>query len=208
MKWYFIRHAESEENARHAMQHDSVPLSALGAREAKKIASALAGDFAAIISSTMPRAISTAKALQAELSLPLEYIDDLKEVRWPSNIIGRATSDPFTEKVRSEISATYEQGSMRVYDEETYDELKARALSSIRELERIGGGRDLIIVTHGDIMKLIMSLLVFGNLLTPTLFQRIKRQYKLSNGSVTLCECAVDGLWKVMYWNKTEQVRA
>ena len=204
MKIHFIRHAESEQNARHEFQADSIGLSPLGQKQLESLESTLSGlNIKRIYSSTMPRAEKTAEAVASALKLPIAYSDLLVEVKWPSELDGLPLHDPKSEVVRAKISEMYHLGNWRYSDEETYDEFRARGQKFIDEKIVAGEGTESwAVISHGDCIKMIVALLIFGDTLTPQFFQKFKRQMKLHHGSISTLEYTKDGnLWILTSWN-------
>ena len=79
---YIIRHGESLFNRENRIQGQTdVALSPFGEQQATAIANAFKpGDLDAIFSSPLQRAFQTAKPLADRLRLPIQTLDDLKEI--------------------------------------------------------------------------------------------------------------------------------
>lgn len=80
MAVYLVRHAETESNATRVVQLPDAALSARGVAQAARLAARLARDgVAAIVSSDLRRAATTADTIHAATGAPLTYDPGLRE---------------------------------------------------------------------------------------------------------------------------------
>jgi probable phosphoglycerate mutase len=91
--FYFLRHGQTECNARRIFQGASEPLSALGSSQAVRAADRLADEpIRSIVSSSMLRALTTARTVSARHGLDPLVHDDLRE-RHFGDLIGTSSAE-------------------------------------------------------------------------------------------------------------------
>src|SRR5918912_1007584 len=87
---YFVRHAQSQDNALRKHQVASVGLSELGIKQAKRVTLRLVTKkIDAVISSPYVRARQTAEFISAAVQKPMEFTPLLTELKRPTAIEGR-----------------------------------------------------------------------------------------------------------------------
>lgn len=88
---YLVRHGESVANKSRLHHMPTTPLSEEGIRQAKVVAERLKNiDIDFIYSSPQERAKQTAEIISKQKNLSIEYWEDLKEIRFPSEIWGKS----------------------------------------------------------------------------------------------------------------------
>lgn len=200
MEIYFTRHPESTGNAAETFQGKETKLSEKGTQETEGLIRRFRGAAVElIISSPFARARQAAEAVAAGLTAPMVLSDHLAEVRWPSEIDGLSHNDPKAVLVRDKISEMYHLGNWRYSDEETFEELRARGVCAAEELANMQQ-KNIAVISHGDIMKMVMALMLFGDEVTPKMFQKFKRNFKIHNAGVSLLE-GEGNAWRLVYWN-------
>jgi probable phosphoglycerate mutase len=91
--FHFIRHGETEGNAKRIFQHAEIPLNARGLQQAEAASSALAGArLERIVASTMTRAWVTAEIIGRPHGLTPIPEDGLRE-RWFGDLVGTPSHD-------------------------------------------------------------------------------------------------------------------
>jgi broad specificity phosphatase PhoE len=150
--FYFIRHGESEGNARRVFtgQSDS-PLTERGRRQAEAVARELASvRFDKVVSSDLSRARDTAEAIAREQGVPVEIVADLREID-----VGERTGKGFDETVgvpgwRDDAFVAWPGG-------ETLDQVLARSLGAIDRLARENPGKRIAVIGHGGVTRILLS---------------------------------------------------
>ncbi|KKU59368.1 MAG: Phosphoglycerate mutase family protein [Parcubacteria group bacterium GW2011_GWA2_47_12] len=148
-KVYFIRHGESEGNAGPIRQGRSSSLTQKGLEQSEIIAERCEKlSIDSIISSTMKRAVETAKIILARLKKPVEYSDLFAERRRPKEQIGVLKSDRTALDAEKTIRENFTVSGFRFSDEENFDDLKTRAGQVLRYLQK-KPEKNILVVTHG-----------------------------------------------------------
>ncbi len=165
MEIILVRHGESTANAAGVLagRDDAVELTEQGltqVREARDLIPELAGERrAAVFSSPIRRCRMTADALLAPHAPHPAYtvLEDLSEVdygEWTGRRIRDLLEEPLWETVRSAPSRARFPGG------ESLAEVAVRsrtALETACEQAREAGARSAILVSHGDVIKLILA---------------------------------------------------
>lgn len=139
VSFYFLRHGETDWNARGIMQGQTdVPLSEVGLRQAKAIAETVAAlPIATVCCSSLRRARHTAEIASADLRLPLIAIDDLRECRF-GIYEGKPAAGPWRDDW---VNGGALPGG------ETHDEYVTRALRGLNSALSHRG--PVLVVAHG-----------------------------------------------------------
>lgn len=201
MKIYFIRHGETTLNASRILQSADAELSEKGRQQAEFLAKRVSQlPIEVIISSPMERARQTADIIHALAHKPIIYSNLLAERARPDEITGKSQDD-------KEVRRITELGNMHITDpdwhystEENFFDLRARAqkllefLSSRKE-------ENILCITHGVFLKMIILTMGFGEKLTPELWLSIYDFFRTKNTGITLCEKDKAGSWRLHSWN-------
>ena len=127
---YFVRHGETEDNAKNIRQGPDGPLSEKGRAQALQTAKRFPkqkGGPQVIISSPYERAKETAEILARELGMSVEYSDLLVERRNPSAIIGHEGGERDVKQIVDQMDKSFHDDNFRYADEENFVDLKERA---------------------------------------------------------------------------------
>ncbi len=207
MKIYFIRHGESEANKHKTEQGAKGQLSEQGRRQAEYVAKRLDGTpVDMIISSTFDRARETTEIINTTLNQKVVYSKLFGERMPPTSIIDKKLNDPEVIKVNKTIEENFQKkaGNWRYEDEENFVDLKTRALKALEYLQKQKKDK-ILVVTHGGFLRMIISLMMFGESLKCHEYINILYTFKTSNTGVTLCEYpnvgSQKGKWKIIAWN-------
>ena len=156
--FYIVRHGETDWNAKGLLQgHLGEDLNKNGQNQAKKVATELKNvHFDAIFSSDLIRAKHTAKIIALERKLAVEATELLRE-----RTFGPFEGKPYS--ALSEFDKTLEQltnEEKRVYkahpDMENDEEVIGRIFTFLREVAIRFGGKNILIVTHGGVMRTLL----------------------------------------------------
>ncbi|WP_085991589.1 histidine phosphatase family protein [Oceanobacillus senegalensis] len=156
---YFVRHGETEWNRESRLQGrlDS-PLTVKGIQDAKQLGERLKPiNFQQIISSPSERAVKTARLLIENRSLPFKTDKRLMEIdlgSWQGKTI---------KEIRKEDPTTYNQyiHYPHLYDKqdgETIRDVQFRIRCFLKNLEKVYTAGDVLVITHGVVIKVLQSL--------------------------------------------------
>ena len=202
-KIYFVRHGESEGNVGPIRQTEATPLTEKGRSQAAFVAERCAKlNFETIICSTMVRARETADAILKKVSKPIEYSDLFVERRRPSEVLGKSKDDPVALGINKEIHEKFHLG-FRFSDEESFEDLKNRALATLDYLAK-RPEENILVVTHGFFMRIVMACVVCGEGLTGDESLRFIRTFHMENTGITVLmhdEKDEKTPWWLWIWN-------
>ncbi len=204
MNIYFVRHGESKGNKTDVHQNPGTPLSKKGKEQAKILARRLRKmpiDF--IYSSPYKRAGETAEIISKETRKPIEYWESLHEMRGASEIFGLSLEHPKSKEIRKLIEENFEKGNWKYSDEETFEELRKRGQEVLDHLLKNHKDKNVLCISHGTTIKMIVSLIIFGKKLTPSLFWEFRHHAWQENTGITRVEYTDKYGWALMSWNDT-----
>ncbi len=197
---YFVRHGESEGNVANIHQNAEVTLSEIGQSQAK-----MAGyrfkkiPVDVVIASDYVRTMQTAEIINHTLQRPMETSSLLREMRRPSEVVGKGIHDPYVTEIKQTIKDHRNEPEWHFSDEENFYDFKLRAKTCLHMLEDRSESH-ILCVTHGFFLCMIISIVVFEDDLTPTLFEKMYHQFHNSNTGITTCEHDENG-WHLLTWN-------
>jgi len=147
MSFWFLRHGETDWNARDLSQGNvDVPLNAAGIEQARIAAERLRGrGIASIVSSPLSRARDTADMAAAALSLPVAIDDALREVRYGVKE-GQPMSGWFPEWIAGHFTP---EGA------ESFAALRERAVAAINRV--VTQPPLVLVVSHGAFFRSLRS---------------------------------------------------
>ena len=137
-----VRHGETDWNADGRLQgHTDRPLNEYGRRQARELASRLAGEGAdALYASDLARARETAEIVGVELGLPVVLDADLRERNW-------GTWEGLTPSERDAVE----------FEGESHEEHRERIMRAVRRIAERHPGQRVVVVTHGGSMRRIQA---------------------------------------------------
>jgi broad specificity phosphatase PhoE len=197
---YFVRHGTTEDNDNNNFQLPTANLSKKGVEEAEFLAKRFETiAVEAIFSSVMTRAFQTAEIIGKHIKHPVTGSELFEEVKRPSVVRGRSKFDPEVRAIMKEVKERFADQSWRHSDEENYFLLKDRAKKALdfllaRNEERI------LLVTHGEILKMMLSIIIYGESLTPEMFHPIQSTFGTFNTGITKIQYNELG-WYILAWN-------
>lgn len=204
---YFVRHAESEGNKGGYHHLPETPLTDTGIKQAKVLAKRLRNlHFDLIYTSTHLRAKLTADIINEELKVPVEYWEDLVEMKTPTEIRGKKIEDEEVEKIKKIIRDKASTGDFRYSDEETPNEMIKRIDKVLKHLETKHGNQTVLCVSHCTAIKTVVARIIFGDELTPDIFLKVKHHLFAQNTGITICEKSDKYGWTVNTWNDMSHV--
>lgn len=201
MNIYFIRHGESEGNAQKLHQHTDAKLSRLGIAQAEFVAKRfLSIPIDSIVASDVERARHTAAIIGQTIGKEIIYTHTLREIRWPSEMVGKPSDDPEVVAIRKQVKENFGAKGWHYSDEENFYDAKKRVHDALAIIES-QKQQDILVVTHGNFMRMIVGLLVFGKTLTPALFFALRESFSVRNTGITKCGRDLEGHWHLITWN-------
>jgi broad specificity phosphatase PhoE len=204
---YFVRHGESELNAKGVRQGPEGSLSQKGVAQVTATAKRFPkekGKPEVIIASPYQRTKETAAIIANELNMPVEYCDLLVERRNPSEIVGHKGEEHDVRFIVDQIDKSYHDDTLRYSDEENFIDLKERARNLLyyiteRKEERI------IMVTHGIFLKMVVAYMIHGEKLTASIYNTLSYLNPINNAGMTICQYLphwfTEDEWKIITWN-------
>ncbi len=161
LKIYIARHGQDEDNANGILNGQrNLPLSEIGRRQAQELASGIKASgltFDAVYSSSLCRALETAETVTNELKLPAPVIITELIERDFGVMTGKPAKDicllcePDVIKTETITYFLSPEGA------ETFPQLLHRARTFLHHLRSIVVDGDVLLVTHGDIGKMIFA---------------------------------------------------
>lgn len=208
---YFIRHGETELNARGIRQGPDGPLSPAGVIQVREVAQRFPtkkGKPQALISSPFQRTKETAAIIADALQMPVEYCDLLVERKNPTEIIGHSGKEEEVQKIVDRIDKSFHDDELRYSDEENFVDLKARAKKLLRYISK-RDERQIIMVTHGIFLKMVIAYMLVGDALTASEYNKLSYLNPMDNAALTIVTRRTRFLrkdkWELLVWNNIPQ---
>lgn len=197
---YFVRHGTTDGNDANQFQLPTIELSEKGASEAQFMAKRFESiPIDVVLSSSMTRAAQTAHIIGKHINHPVVENPIFEEIKRPSFVRGKSKDDPEVKVVMKEVKKHFTNPAWRHSDEENYFLLKERAEKAL-EFVLASGKERVLVVTHGEILKMMLAIVIFGDELTPEIFERIKFVFATFNTAITKIEHNEMG-WYILAWN-------
>ncbi len=204
---YFVRHGETESNAKGIRQGPGGLLSEKGRAQAAEAAKKFPkhkGRPQVLIASPYERTKETAGIIAKELNMNVEYSDLLVERRNPSEIIGRFGGDRDVKLIVDRIDKSFHEDDLRYSDEENFTDLKNRA-RKLLDYIRSRPERRMILVTHSIFLKMVVSYMLYGESLSASEYNKLSYFNPIDNAGLTICQYVphwfVKDEWKIITWN-------
>jgi len=162
---YIVRHGETEWNVKRLLQGQTdIPLNKTGEIQAEKLAKKLRGaEFAMIFSSDLLRAKRTAEIVALEKKIAVRTTKALRERKfgrfegksWEAEEF-QSLFDKFLKlSAKQRFKTTAYEGS------ESDEELMSRFIPFIRETSVAYPGKNVLVVTHGGVMRAFLNHLAY-----------------------------------------------
>lgn len=204
MKLYLVRHGQSEGNVSLTHQGENVPLSAEGVNQATILATRLKNQgIETIFASPFLRAKNTAEVIAKELELSVEYLDQLKERRRPSEVEGLSYEHPIAAEIREVTRKNQTIPDWRYSDDESYNDLLKRAKDLEQYLIQHYANEHVLCVTHVGILIMIAFSMIMQDKLTPESFWQFYYHARYNNTGITILDYSADHGWTLSTWNDT-----
>ncbi len=155
MKFYYIRHGQTDWNLAEKMQGGQTEkdLNEKGVKQAIETREKLKNiEYDILICSPMNRAIQTAQIINEGRNVPIIIDERLRERK-----LGEMEGNPITEKCEKEIWS-YDLNTKIVNGEDLY-EFETRVLKFIEEIKTKYKDKSVLVVAHGGVAKIVKAYL-------------------------------------------------
>ena len=161
MRLIFVRHGQTDYNKRGLMQGQEIdpPLNDTGRAQMEAAAQALPAQVDRIVASPMRRTTESVEILNKKYSLPIEFKDELKELRYGTmadKTAAQIASVTGEEKPgERDGNATFDY---RPYGGESGEELKSRIRKCVEDLRALHENDTILAVSHGGVIAAMHAL--------------------------------------------------
>jgi len=100
-------------------------------------------------------------------------------------MLGRVWNDAETQQIESSWVKTFFTRGERVLDGENYDDILERAKQALRYLEKHTAS-NILVVTHGFYLRILVAYVLFGDALTPEIFQKPQWGLRTKNTGISV----------------------
>jgi len=202
---YFIRHGQSEANARDLFQGPDAPLTELGHKQARFVAERVKRlDAEVIIASPMPRAQETACVIHEATEISLETNELVREYVPPSELVGLERISPEGQAYTHEMMVHMGDPSWHFSDEENYYDLHIRAIEALAYLEGRPEAK-LLVLTHAGFLRVLVTAMMTDGEPDPLTARRLMRFLKPMYTGITVCAFYPQAVrrckWRLIAWN-------
>lgn len=201
MKIYFVRHGETNANAKQLHQDHTEELSKKGLQQARLVAerfSSIPVDI--ILSSPYKRAQQTALEIEKKVGKPIEYLKTLHEIRKSSELLGKKFDHPEVLRIREVIKSNSNDATYKHSDEETFAEARLRAQKVLEYLATLKY-KNIVCVSHGDFLPLILLCMMLGDEFTHHEYSRFRKFTTMHNTGITMCGYNEERGWHLLTLN-------
>ena len=203
-KVYFVRHGLTGGNETNAYQLATIPLSEKGRAQAEFVASRFKKiSLDIIIASNMARAAETAHIIADRTGCTVVLEPLFHEMLRPTVVRGKLQNDPEVMEVMKRVRANWRNEGVKHSDEENFIDLKNRAVKALDHIIN-RPEENILIITHGTFLKMMVAVMFAGVKLDPDLFKRIDTFFYPENTGITWCEydnIYHPGRWQCITWN-------
>ena len=206
MNIYFVRHGITGGNESNQYQLPTIKLSEQGVNQAQFVAKRFKSiPLEVIFTSPMTRASQTARIIADSIGRKVIESALFEEIKRPSIVRGRSKDDPEVKSVMKVIKETFSDRDKRHSDEEDYFQLKDRAEEAMKFLSE-RKEKEILVVTHGEILRMILASVIFSKELTPEIFDQVRRTFIPHNTGITVIQYDLSfeyhkSGWYVLSWN-------
>jgi broad specificity phosphatase PhoE len=197
---YFVRHGSTDGNETDAYQLHTIPLSERGFAQAAVVAERFNSiPIDVIISSDMTRALQTADSIAQAVGRIVVHSEFFREILRPSTVRGKLKADPEVMQITEHLRGYFADDTQRHSDEENFFDIRRRAAAGLDFLAQ-RPEENILVVTHGTILKMLIAVMIDGENISPELFLKLDRVLHPSNTGITKCVLR-DRAWRLAVWN-------
>ncbi|MFH0772889.1 MAG: histidine phosphatase family protein [bacterium] len=201
MKLYLVRHGETTDNTERRYQTKDSCLSLLGKKQAHILAKRLQNiDIDYIYCSPQKRAQETGLIINNTLKKQVEFTPLLSEFKRPSELEGKLKDGSEIKKLSQMLKDNFHNPSWRHSDEETFFDIRKRALACI-EMVKSSQKENVLVVSHNLFISAIVSVLMFGEKVTSYELSQWMYFAVMENTGISVCQYSQDKGWRLMAWN-------
>ncbi len=160
---YLVRHGETDWNVQEIVQgHTDIALNIVGQEQAKLLANELKNiPFSAVYTSDLQRAYKTAEIIILEKKLSIEATNVLRERQF-GHFEGKPRKTlQILDKLVEKLSDQERFSSKSFPDVESDEEMIARVITFLREVAIAHPSKNILVVTHGGILRILLIHLGF-----------------------------------------------
>lgn len=204
-RFYFVRHGQTEDNANNVYQNAEDMLTEKGREQAGAVAERFVSIPAdVIIASDYIRAGETAKAIAEKTGLFLQSSELFRELRRPTELIGKEKREPEAKRIMDEIIEHEPIRGWHYSDEENLFDALNRARKAIDFLCEFPE-ENIVVVTHEIFIKIMLSAMAITDDEQAMQFYRTMRYFMIGdNTGITIAEYgtfAYDRKFRLRIWN-------
>ncbi len=206
MNIYFVRHGITAGNDANQFQLPTIDLSQKGIEQAQFLGRRFEMiPVDVVFSSTMTRAMQTADIIAEHTKHEVIASDLFQEILRPSAVRGRSKDEPEVQAIMKEMKRMFTVPNEHHSDEENFYEARARASKALTFLSE-RDEREILVVTHGEILRMMLSVITFGEDVTFEMYDAMKRTFIPFNTGVTKVQYDMSfgykkSGWYVLAWN-------
>jgi broad specificity phosphatase PhoE len=201
MNIYFLRHGESEMNAKNIHQTHESKLSLTGISQAEFVAKRFEHlSIDCIYASNYSRAHHTAQIIAHVLNKEIIIDPTLRELKRPTEIEGKYISDPTIKHIKDLIHTKVDDPNWHYSDEENMHDLMNRCLQFIETLKSLEY-KNILVVSHGLTIRMIIMCMMFPKEIIPQQFDLFFRFMHMTNTGITICERKSNKEFRLLTWN-------
>ena len=202
MKVYFVRHGESEYNAKNLFQDGKVLLSKKGEQQAQVLAKRFLNiPVNIIISSPYPRAKKTAEIINKKIKKEIIFSELIGERKMPKETIGKYAYSDELIKIKELMRNNAKDSFWHYSDEENYSEFKNRIDKFFKYLNNLKEENVLVVGHGGPIRMTILNIMFLGKDIDPEIYYKFNELFRITNTGITMCEKHKDGRWDLWTFN-------
>ena len=185
MKLYLVRHAQSIDNKDTRVSLDDSPLSEEGKQQTRRLCDFFVDmDLAAIYTSPFQRTRETAKAIALLKGVKIIESKAIIEKKDASSFAGKRKEDlpwDIIKKNRKNPDWRYEDG-------ESFNDVKARVVAILAELEKYESDVNILMVSHHSFIKHLVGYVLLGDKFIPENYCSVTDRLVTKNTGITVLE--------------------
>ena len=209
MKLYFVRHGETTDASQKISQTQSSSLSTQGRKQAKLLASRLVDvKIDVIYSSPMTRAQETTEIINKKLKLPVEFMDNDKELKRATALEGLSRDSEIHKKVRELALENRHNPDWKYEDSESVREIWDRSGKAIDHLIKEHLNDTVLVVSHGNFIRAFLARVLFGDEINIGVYHMFRKKFYSFNTSISLLEYTPEKGWMLVFWNDVAHIES
>lgn len=207
MKLFFVRHGETIDNAKRFYQKTDSPLTDLGKEQVRLLAKSLQNfSFDEILCSPLVRTSETGKIINQFLPSIMKYNPLLAEIKLPYEIEGKPKDSLENKKISKMLKLNFHNPTWKYSDEESFEEIKKRAVKFIESLKPYDK-RNILVISHNLFISAVVGVLIFGYDITSKELFKWMYSSIMENSGISLCEHLPERGWRLIFWNDCHHLR-